>query len=121
MNDIHTEIVRMALAQHLASDPETITTTDRLYEDLGLDPLDLVLVVLRLEEIEKAEFPVADLESVVTVDDLAEVVRGWSRIEARATLPAPPPPAPLPLPARTQSGIRPVAAAFAPSLRLASR
>ena len=32
---------------------------DRVEAELGHDPLDLVLVALRLEEIEEGEFPVA--------------------------------------------------------------
>jgi acyl carrier protein len=103
--DMHLEIVRFALALHLSVDPQDIDVEDRLEADLGLDPLDLVLVALRLEEIEEGEFPVARLEMVTTVGDLVAVVRGWSvmpaSLEERATLP--PPAAP---PARTSSGTR---------------
>lgn len=72
------EIVSFALALHLEIDPAEIDETQNLEEDLGLDPLDLVLVVLRLEEIGDGEFPVGDLESVITVKDLASVVRVWT-------------------------------------------
>lgn len=88
MADIQLEVVRFALALHLSVDPDRIEPEHRLEADLGLDPLDLVLVVLRLEEIEGAEFPVADLETVTTVADLVAVVRGWSGA-GRETLPPP--------------------------------
>ncbi len=107
MVDTQLEVVRFALALHLSIDPIEIELEHRLEADLGLDPLDLVLVVLRLEEIEEAEFPVADLETVVTVADLVSVVREWSSGDRSATLP-PPPPAPIPN-GRHASGIRPVA------------
>jgi len=72
------EIVCFALALHLEVDPSEIHERQHLEDDLGLDPLDLVLVVLRLEEIGEGEFPVGDLEAVFTVKDLADVVRTWS-------------------------------------------
>ena len=100
--DVHFQMVRFALALHLDASPAQVELHHRLDRDLGLDPLDLVLVVLRLEEIENAEFPVGDLEHVATVEDLVDVVRQWSSPDRCATLPPPPP-------ARTQSGMRPVA------------
>lgn len=77
MNDPSFEIVRFALALHLEIVPDAIVESDSLTEDLGLDPLDLVLVVLRLEELAEAEFPVASLEHAHTVADLVALVRGW--------------------------------------------
>jgi acyl carrier protein len=87
--DIQLEVVRFALALHLSVDPERIEPEHSLEADLGLDPLDLVLVVLRLEEVEDAEFPVADLATVTTVADLVNLVRGWSSLDRCATLPPP--------------------------------
>jgi acyl carrier protein len=112
--DIQFEIVRFALALHLGVDSEGVELHHRLDADLGLDPLDLVLVALRLEEIEDAEFPVAQLEMVRTVSDLVDVVRDWASGDRTGTLPPPPPPA------RTQSGIQPIPAAVIPFGRLAA-
>jgi len=116
MIDIHLEIVRFALARHVGIDPDGIEPGQRLEADLGLDPLDLVLVALRLEEIEDEEFPVADLETVTTVSDLVAVVRAWSKVgsspDERETLPPP-----VVLHARTRSGIQAAAAAVIPSRR----
>ncbi|MBX3228531.1 MAG: hypothetical protein KIT84_07755 [Labilithrix sp.] len=72
------ELVVFALALHLQIDPDEVHEAQRLDEDLGLDPLDLVLVVLRLEEIGEGEFPVGDLEGIATVRDLARVVHAWT-------------------------------------------
>lgn len=78
MTNRNFEIVRYALALHLDIAPDAIELTDRLDDDLGLDPLDLVLIVLRLEELAVAEFPVADLEGTTTVADLVGVVAAWA-------------------------------------------
>ncbi|MBX3264256.1 MAG: hypothetical protein KIS78_28155 [Labilithrix sp.] len=97
------EIVCFALALHLGIDPDEVDPSHRLDEDLGLDPLDLVLVVLRLEELGDVEFPVADLEGLRTVDDLVDVVRRWAH--GPDTLRSEPLTAPPP-PPRTESGYR---------------
>lgn len=102
------EIVCFALALHLEIDPMSISEDMQLDEELGLDPLDLVLVVLRLEELGDAEFPIAALEGIRTVGDLVSVVRSWEQGPATllprqtCTLPAPPVPERR---ARTKSGI----------------
>ncbi|MDF2692743.1 MAG: hypothetical protein K0S65_1126 [Labilithrix sp.] len=93
MRSNHLEIVCFALAFHLGIDPDQIEAAQRLEEDLGLDPLDLVLIVLRLEELGEVEFPVADLEGLQTVSDLVEVVAAWCGLPSEAVT-LPPPPAP---------------------------
>jgi acyl carrier protein len=110
MTDLHADVVRRALALHLDVEPDAIAEDAALEAELGLDPLDLVLVVLRLEEIEEIEFPVADLEHIRTVGDLVELVRAWSnplsRSERSTTLPPPPP--------RTASGVGVIKGVIAP-------
>jgi acyl carrier protein len=69
------ELVRTALALYLDLRPTDIHPHARLNEDLGLEPLDLILVLFRLEEFTDVEFAAADLESVATVSDLERVVR----------------------------------------------
>jgi len=71
------ELVSFALALHLEIDPTEVHEAQSLEDDLGLDPLDLVLIVLRLEELGEGEFPVGELEGIQTVNDLARVVRNW--------------------------------------------
>lgn len=79
IKDYELELVCFSLALHLNIDPAAIHPLMSLEGDLGLDPLDLVLVVLRLEELGDAEFPIADLEGIHTVNDLACLLRSWSQ------------------------------------------
>ncbi|MBX3208565.1 MAG: hypothetical protein KF764_26265 [Labilithrix sp.] len=106
------EIVSFALALHLGIDPAEVEVSHRLEADLGLDPLDLVLVVLRLEELGEVEFPVAELEGLRTVGDLVDVVRQWVHgpDTLRSELLTAPPPPP-----RTESGYRLAAGAWEPA------
>jgi acyl carrier protein len=77
MNASADALVRELLSLRLWTPPDRIQPRLDLRRDLGMDPLDLVLVALDLEEIEGDEFPVADLESVRTVADLERLVRIW--------------------------------------------
>ena len=69
------EIVRTVIARHLQVAPATIARRTHLQRDLELDPLDLVLIALRIEGIKGVEFPIARLEGARTVADLIDVVR----------------------------------------------
>ena len=72
-------LVRRSLARHLAIDPDTIELDHELLADLGLARVDVVLVILRLEEVEGVDMPFADVEAAETVRDLVALVRAWSR------------------------------------------
>lgn len=93
--DDELDIVRFALALHLRVDPDDIHEGQRLQADLSLERLDLVLVALRLEELDDtAEFPVAELAWCETVGDLVAVVGAWCRMapgDRASTLPPPRP------------------------------
>lgn len=89
MTDLHLEHVRWALALHLDVDPATIAPETTLAV-LGLDPFDLVLVVLRLEELSGIELPVVELEGLRTVGDLVALVHDQDDPGRRTTLPPPP-------------------------------
>jgi len=69
------EIVRTVIALHMQVGPATITYRSHLQRDLELDPLDLVLIALRIEDIKGIEFPIAQLEGAQTVADLTKIVR----------------------------------------------
>lgn len=86
-------LVRRAIAAHLEIALDEIEAEQSLEGDLGLDPLDLVLIALRLEEDVGVEFPVALLETVKTVGDLEGLVRSWlavvpTLLRAMARVPA---------------------------------
>jgi acyl carrier protein len=72
-------LVHGLLAAKLRIEAGSIDDTQRL-DELGLDPLDLVLVVLRLEEFDRGrgDFPVAALEQAKTVGDLVALVDRWA-------------------------------------------
>jgi len=88
-------LVRHAIARHLGIAEECIEPSQRLREDLGLHPLDLVLVALCLEEVAHARFPVEGLDAARTVEELTGFL--WSCRCARPSelvmaAPAPRPP-----------------------------
>jgi acyl carrier protein len=85
------DMVRAALGAHLGVEATAIGEWQSLDQDLDLDPLDLVLVVLRIEEAVGGCFPVGDLERVVTVHDLVELTTSWSaKVDEAPTLRPPP-------------------------------
>ena len=79
MRSIAEATVYEALAMHLDIEEDEIDDAKRLDEDLGLDPLDLVMIALRLEDLEPGfgEFQLAELGGAKTVGDLVFVVRSW--------------------------------------------
>lgn len=77
VNDIHGTLVRHALATHLCTPLDALVDAHRLEDDLGLDPLDLVLIMLDLEQRLGAEFPIARLENARTVGDIVRLVGQW--------------------------------------------
>jgi acyl carrier protein len=78
MNSPSRTLVHHYLASRLRMDQTSIHDALNL-DELGVDPLDLVLIVLRLEDAHRdaGEFPIAPLEHVTTVADLVTVVDRW--------------------------------------------
>jgi acyl carrier protein len=83
MRDSLDEMVRNVVARHLQVASATITAKTQLVRELDLDPLDLVLIALRIEEREGIEFPIARLEGTSTVGDLIGIVRTMRATRAR--------------------------------------
>jgi len=75
-------IVYHLLASHLGVDETSFGDADGL-EALGLDPLDLVLVVIRLEDLAggDGDFPLAALAQARTVGDLVALADLWLQDE----------------------------------------
>jgi acyl carrier protein len=69
------EIVRTIIAHRMQVAPASIDRRSDLQYDLGLSPLDLVLIALRAEEMTGIEFPIGRLEGVRIVADLTGIVR----------------------------------------------
>ena len=93
MNDSLNRLVCEVVARHLQVEPRAIDAKTMVQQDLELDPLDLVLIALRIEELEQIEFPIAHLEHVRSVGDIVEIVRAAHASEADA-------------PASRESGVR---------------
>lgn len=70
-------MVTTALAIHLGTGADGLSLEHDLERDLGLDPLDLVLIALRFEDAQEAEFPMRLLAHVKTVADLVLLVQSW--------------------------------------------
>jgi len=79
MTYLQGNFLRVALAMYLDRKPSEIHPSAELGRDLGLEPLDLALIVYRLEEFADAELSMTQLETVVTVADFERVLRDWSR------------------------------------------
>ncbi len=79
MNDSLTEVVRSAVAQHLDIEPSLVRSWHRFERDLGLHPLDVILIALELEEIEEVELPIDHLDELRTVAELTVLLRSMVR------------------------------------------
>ncbi|MFO0663331.1 MAG: phosphopantetheine-binding protein [Polyangiaceae bacterium] len=86
MPSIDDSLVRVAVALHLDVALDSVHSEDHLVRDLGLDPLDLVLVVLRLDELVGAQCALANLQSIETVRDLEDMVRDWQRASGQSMI-----------------------------------
>ena len=75
MRTLLEELVGSIVARHLNVSPAAIHPGSDLQRDLHLDPLDLVLIALRIEEVEGSEFPIGRLEQARSVGDLVRIVR----------------------------------------------
>jgi hypothetical protein len=80
-----------ALVYHLLAsqshiDEASLTSAHRI-DTLGLGPLDLVLVGLRLEALHRGhgDFPVAALDYATTVGDLVALVDRWLASDPKPT------------------------------------
>jgi acyl carrier protein len=82
------DLVLETVAQHMLVSVAEIGLSQRLRDDLDLDPLDLVLIALRLEDLLAVEFPISALETTESVRDFAVVLRALARDpDARAPVP----------------------------------
>jgi acyl carrier protein len=84
--------VRSALARELKRDPATITPEQALREDLGLNSLDAIELMFKVEEEFDLEIPDADLQRLRTVADLTSYLE--ERLGGAPTPAAPAPPRP---------------------------
>ena len=70
------EKMKEIVADQLNVDAEEVTMTASFKEDLGADSLDLFQLVMALEEEYEVEIPSEDLESLTTVGDVMQYLKG---------------------------------------------
>ena len=89
MNGYPRSLVHSLIASQLHVAMAHVGDEDR-FADLGLQPTDLVVIVLRLEQFDggQGEFPLAALERAETVGDLVILVHFWLQRETRESHPA---------------------------------
>ena len=80
--------IREALATRLKRDVTAIQDTDHLRNDLGLDSLDMIELLFRIEEVFDLEIPNEDLVKIATVGDVIAHVERRLAAEAAAPLKA---------------------------------
>ena len=66
------EEIKAIVAENLGADKASITPETSFSEDLKADSLDLFEMVMSLEDTCGVEIPTEDLETMVTVGDVAE-------------------------------------------------
>jgi acyl carrier protein len=69
--------LRRALIRHFGGETQEFARAALLEDDLGLDPLDLTLIALGLEEEHGEEFPLPRLRALRTVSELDDLVERW--------------------------------------------
>ena len=74
MNNWFDRVVKEVLVRHLLRPTDAISATDHLERDLGVLPLDLVMISLALEELIRIRIPADGLASIRTVEDLSRLV-----------------------------------------------
>ena len=73
MSDI-ADRVKKIVVDHLGVDPEKVTDTASLIEDLGADSLDAVELVMAFEEEFGCEIPDDAAENILTVSDAVKFI-----------------------------------------------
>jgi hypothetical protein len=74
-SDAFDHLVRHTLGQYLGIEADTIQPAQRLREHFDMKTVDIALVLLRLEDIARAQFPQASAQLVATVADVTELLR----------------------------------------------
>ena len=70
------EKMKEIIADQLNVDADSITEASSFKEDIGADSLDLFELVMALEDEYSVEIPAEDLESLATVGDVMNYLKG---------------------------------------------
>ncbi len=74
-NEITTKIIGV-IAEQLDSDPEAVTKESRFSEDLKADSLAVAEILLQVEELFDVVFEDEDMDSIKTVQDAVDYIKG---------------------------------------------
>jgi len=108
--------IRAALAVRLKREVSAIQIKDDLRNDLGLDSLDMIELLFKIEEVFDLEIPNEDLVQIATVGDVIAYVE--RRLVAKAAAPQKPPaqaPKPVKAPKAARVSVRSPAKAPKPA------
>ncbi len=70
------EKLQNVIAEVLNVDPEEVTMDSTFTDDLGADSLDIYQIVMGIEEEFDIEIPTESAETIVTVADAVEAIKG---------------------------------------------
>jgi acyl carrier protein len=70
------DALREVLVDRLKVEPESVTPEANLFDDLGLDSIDLMSAVMAIEERFEIEVSDAELENVTTVGEAVDLLGG---------------------------------------------
>lgn len=76
------ERVRQVVIEHLDADPDKVTKTANLFDDLGADSLDGVEIVMAMEEEFDVEIPDDEIDDFKTVGELIVYMEGKLKLTA---------------------------------------
>lgn len=69
------QTLKDTLVEQFELDPDTITPDARLSDDLGLDSIDAVDMILKVQELTGCKVAPEDFKQVRTVGDVEQVIR----------------------------------------------
>jgi|CXWL01.1.fsa_nt_gi acyl carrier protein len=107
--------IREALGKELKKDVATIQLHHALRQDLGLNSLDAIELMFKVEEDFDIAIPDADLQQLVTVGNLVSYIEGRLAGVPASTTP-PTPPAPKPVQAKPKQGAKTLPAKRSPAV-----
>ena len=73
------EKVREIICEQLGVDPQKVTPTTHIVDDLGADSLDTVELVMAFEEAFDLQIPDEDAEKIRTVEDIEDYLKAHAK------------------------------------------
>ncbi|MBQ0145974.1 MAG: acyl carrier protein [Lachnospiraceae bacterium] len=71
------EKIREIICEVLSVEPEEVTMSTSIVDDLGADSLDVFQIVMAIEEEYEIQIPQEEVEKIKTVGDAVEAIRNY--------------------------------------------